>query len=108
MTEQDNVTTLVIQIMPLLMREFKFKLDSFKMVSDPDYAQSIFHLTRSSGNERLRDYAERLRHRLVEIENGYEGVAHSQPLRKSRHQPEFETAGPDHLKGRVIDIDISR
>jgi hypothetical protein len=73
-------TTLVIQIMPLLMREFHVKLDPQLMLSDAAYANTVFELAGSASNERLRGYAQQLRDRLGTLTAGPAGALRSAPV----------------------------
>jgi hypothetical protein len=62
---QDSAaTTLMIQIMPLLMREFQVKLDPQLLFSDPNYAEHMLRLASTARNERLKHYAGLLHERL--------------------------------------------
>ena len=70
-------TKLVIQIMPLLMREFQIKVDPQLLFADRIYADSVIELAGTASNERLRTYAALLRDRLRALAAGPIGAARS-------------------------------
>ena len=70
-------TKLVIQIMPLLMREFQVKVDPQLLFSDRIYADSVIELAGTANNERLRTYAALLRERLRALGAGPVGAVRS-------------------------------
>lgn len=80
MKNDSIATTLVIQIMPLVMREFHVKVDPQLFFSDSGYADSVIGLAGGATNERLRQYAIQLRDRLRALGAGPAGAARSVPL----------------------------
>ena len=108
MKNDSIATTLVIQIMPLVMREFHVKVDPQQLFSDSRYADSVIDLAGSATNERLRGYACQLRDRLRELGAGAAGAARSVPLASEASAapvPESDRAVPNSsgpVKGKYV------
>jgi hypothetical protein len=78
MQADNQATALVIQMMPLLMREFQVRLDPQLFFSDPQYADTVIGLATDEGSsDRLRGIGESLRIRLARLTAGPAGAARS-------------------------------
>ena len=77
MTIDSVATRLVIQMMPLLWREFQVKLDPDLVFSDGKYADTVLDLANSATSERLRAFSQQLRARLRELAGGPAGAVRS-------------------------------
>jgi hypothetical protein len=81
MQADNQATALVIQMMPLLMREFQVRLDPQLFFSDPQYADTVIGLATDEGSsDRLRGIGESLRIRLARLTAGPAGAARSSRL----------------------------
>ena len=81
MSTDHQATALLIQMMPLLMREFRIRLDPELFFADRQYADTVIGLAADDGaSERLRGIAECLRIRLLRLTAGPAGAARSLPM----------------------------
>lgn len=89
MQADNQATALVIQMMPLLMREFQVRLDPQLFFSDPQYADTVIGLATDEGSsDRLRGIGESLRIRLARLTAGPAGAARSsRPVPGQPHAP---------------------
>ncbi len=85
-------TNLVIQVMPLLMREFQVRLDPHQLFSDPAYADHMLQLAGTARSERLKTCAALLQERLRVL-----GARVAPPSREAARlaEPALATAGTD-------------
>lgn len=84
MKTDHQATALLIQMMPLLMREFRMRLDLELFLADGGYADSVLEMAaRDGASQRLRHLADSLRHRLMRATAGAHGAARSLPAAAS-------------------------
>lgn len=94
MSTDHQATALLIQMMPLLMREFRIRLDPELFFADRQYADTVIGLAADDGaSERLRGIAECLRIRLLRLTAGPAGAARSLPM-AAAPEPTLPTQAP--------------